>query len=411
MIVKNLIFAVLGQGAEKAISFLVIAVLAHYFSQLEMGQFFLAISITTIVGSFTEIGTSTHLVRAIASDPDEASSRLSEVLFLRIPLVAIAVSSICFCVFIFDPDQLLLYTTVAIYVVGQSSYYAFGSVFVGLQRISDRVFTGLIGPAVLLFAVPLGVWNGMSFRGVLLIYAVSSIMMLAFTAKALSRHINVRLLIPSRKSLKKTLSSALPIFALTFLALIHARIDEIMLAIYRDYEEVAIYAAGYKLLEVSRMAVRPVTMVLLPVLAAAAASRAWFEFRSSASYLVWGSLAAGTVIAITMLLLSPWIVPLAFGDSYGKTITVTQVLFLSAPALFLGHSVILIANSLNMIKGAIVILTCSVLGNALLNALVIPIYGAIGAAWTTLITESMAALGILVVIKVVLRRKVELSGG
>ena len=115
MIVKNLIFAVLGQGAEKAISFLVIAVLAHYFSQLEMGQFFLAISVTTIVGSFTEIGTSTHLVRAIASDPDEASSRLSEVLFLRIPLVAIAVSSICFCVLIVDPDQLLLYTTVAIY--------------------------------------------------------------------------------------------------------------------------------------------------------------------------------------------------------------------------------------------------------------------------------------------------------
>jgi O-antigen/teichoic acid export membrane protein len=314
-------------------------------------------------------------------------------------------------VLIIDPDQLLLYTTVSIYVVGQSAYYAFGAVFVGLQRVSDRVVTGLIGPLVLLLLVPLGVWNGMSFRGVLLIYALSSIVMLAFTAKALSRHINVSILIPSRRSVKKTLSSALPIFTLMALALIHARIDEIMLAIYRDYEEVAIYAAGYKLLEVSRMVVRPVTMVLFPVLAAAAASRAWFEFRSSASKLVWGSLAAGAVIAITMVFLSAWIVPLAFGDSYGKTITVTQVLFLSAPALFLGHSVILIANSLNRIKEAIVILTCSVVGNTLLNALVIPIYGAIGAAWTTLITESMAALGILVVIKLVLRRKVELSGG
>jgi O-antigen/teichoic acid export membrane protein len=158
------------------------------------------------------------------------------------------------------------------------------------------------------------------------------------------------------------------------------------------------------------MAIRPATMVLFPMLAAAAAAREWKRFRSDARNLALWSVAIACLFTVCAVPLASWIVPQIFGDSYDRTVDVARVLFLSAPALFLGHVATLVSYSIKLEKKAIVLLTGSVAANVLLNAWAIPSYGAIGAAWTTLATESAATVGMLVMIAMTLRSKLSEAG-
>ncbi len=75
----DLICALLGNAINKLFSFVIIAVLARYIDKSSMGEFFFAISVTSIVAMLTELGTSRHLVREIAGDRTGAAGCLAQV--------------------------------------------------------------------------------------------------------------------------------------------------------------------------------------------------------------------------------------------------------------------------------------------------------------------------------------------
>lgn len=187
----------------------------------------------------------------------------------------------------------------------------------------------------------------------------------------------------------------MPFFALGALALVHSRLDEIMLALLSSYEDVASYAASYKLLEVSRFLIRPLTMVLFPVFVVAAAAEDWNAYRAKTRRLMLGAGAVGCAVSVVALPSAFIVVPLVFGADYQSSIAITQVLFLAAPALFVGQAVILAANALYLDRAAIGLTAAGVVCNATANFVVIPRWGALGAAWTTLTTETLLTVSLL----------------
>jgi len=404
----DLICALLGNAINKLFGFVIIAVLARYIDKSSMGEFFFAISVTSIVAMLTEVGTSRHLVREIAQDRTGAAGHLSQVLYIRLPLLVGALVLTNLCVWIFEPASLKIFLLTSAYVLINDLYFSFGATLVAVGAIVKRAATGLVGPGLLLLIVVPGASLGWSFDRILMAHAASSVIMVWLASRVTLRIVGPLPRGINTGAIKRVLAFALPFFTLTILALVHARLDEIMLAILRSYEEVASYAASYKLLEVSRFVIRPLTMVLFPIFVATAAAESWPDYRDNTRRLMLGVGAIGFAVLALVVPSAYLVVPLVYGNEYQSSIPITQILFLAAPALFVGQAAILVANALYLDRVAIVVSVLGVIGNGGLNLFVIPRWGAVGAAWTTLATETFVTLAILVAVWSCLHRK--LSG-
>lgn len=401
----HLLYALLGNAANKLFGFAIIAVLARYVDKVSMGEFFFAVSVTSIVAMLTELGTSRNLAREISLNRTEAAACLARVLYIRLPLLAVALTSTGLCVWLFAPQLLSVFLLTSTYVLVGDLYFAFGAALIAVGAVVKRVATELVGPVVLLAVVVPGTRLGWSFEQILVAHAASSIIVVAITARVtlqivgrLPRGVEI-------VAFRRVLTHSLPLFALSVLALVHARLDEIMLAMMTSYEQVASYAASYKLLEVSRFVIRPLGMVLFPVFVAAAAAGDWRKYRAGAGRMLIGVGAVGAAVLIVFVPAAPFIVPVVYGGEYQSSIEIAQILFLAAPALFAGQAALVLANSLYLDRMAILITAIGVIGNAGINLVAIPRWGAIGAAWTTFATETVVALLLVAAVWVCLHRK------
>lgn len=401
----DLSLAVLGHGLEKAIALVVITVLVRHVDKVSMGQFFYAISVCSIVAMLTELGTCRHLVRAVAGDTGHAAAHLQQVLRLRLPLLLGAFGVINAGVVLLAPSLSITFLLCSIYVLAGDLYYAFGATLLGLRAVAARCATGLIGPCVLLALVPFAAYRHWTLEQILIAYALSSLLMTGIAWRFTRRRLGGAEGGPVT-SLGELLRSSLPLFMLSLLMLAHARTDELMLAGLRGFSEVAAYAAAYKLVEVSRTLIRPVTMVFFPIMSAALTERSPLRYRRDARRLVGGSAAVGLLVAALVIPLAPLVVPWIFGAAYREATAITQVLFLVTPALFAGHTAMTVANALRLDRSAIGIVTTGVIANIALNAMIIPQWGPIGAAWTTVATESLIAAGLLLAIERRLRQRI-----
>lgn len=394
----DLSLATLSHGLEKGIALIVIAIMVRHIDKVSMGQFFFSISVCSIAAMLTELGTCRHLVRTVAQDTEHAAAYLQQVLHLRLPLLLIALVLINVSVAIVEPALTITFLLSSIYVLAGDLYYAFGATLLGLRAVAARCASGLIGPGVLLLLVPLAAYFQLAMEQILIAYALSSLLMTGFTWWFTLRRIGGMKTEPV-SNLRELLGSSLPLFMLSLLMLAHARTDELMLAGLRGFSDLAAYAAAYKLVEVSRFIIRPVTMVFFPVMSAALTELCPVHYRRDARRLIGYSAAAGLLVSMVVMPLAPLIVPWIFGADYSEAIAITQVVFLVTPALFAGFTAMTVANALQLDRSAIGIATTGVIANISLNAIIIPQWGAIGAAWTTVATELLIAVGLILIIE------------
>lgn len=404
-------YAFVGNALHKAFGFLIIAVLARYIAKPEMGQFFLASGIATIVAMFTELGTSRHLVRTVAREPADAARSLGLVLGLRIPLVALALAGTAVACAALGVASFGVFLSVTAYILVGDLYYAYGAVLIARRAIVRRAATLLTGPVILLAAVGVGSRFGWSFDLILLLHAASSVAMLIVAAAVTHRLIGSGPTRPERGQLPALVMSSLPFFLVSLLALASSRVPEIMLAALSGYEEVASFAAAFKLLEVSRFVIRPLAMVLFPVFAAASVSASLAAHRGSVRRLVAGSAAVGVALALLVIPTAGLIVSWVYGPDYADSAGVTRVLFMATPALFVGQAALLVALAFDLERPTIAILVGGVLGAIVLNAVLIPLRGPTGAAFATLASELTIAAALLIMISVFARRQTAASPG
>ena len=393
--VRQLSIATLGHALEKIIALVVVTVLVHRIDKALMGAFFFAVSVCTVAALVNEFGTSRYLVRSVAQDRERAAAHLGNVLGVRLPLLALTVVVINCIVAISAPHLLTIFVFTSIYVLFENLYYAFGSTLLGIGAVTARVATGLVGPLLLLAFVPAAaLWNWPLDR-IVVIYAAATSVMAVIAYLVVVRRVGPVTMFRAAAPARSVVAQWSLLFAVNAVMLLHSRIDEWMLAAMRDFSEVAGYAAGYKLAEVSRSAIRPITMVLFPLFAAGAGQAAWEQVRMHAKRAFWAAASISALVAASVIAVAPWIVPLLFGRDYAETVGITRVLFLATPALFVGYVAMLLNSSLYLDKGTLVFALVSLLLNFVLNLVAIPRWGAIGAAWTTLITESLLTLALV----------------
>jgi O-antigen/teichoic acid export membrane protein len=98
-------------------------------------------------------------------------------------------------------------------------------------------------------------------------------------------------------------------------------------------------------------------------------------------------LVLGLVAMILIWIIMPWVVPLLFGNAYQGSIDLLLVLALSAPILFVASSVGATLVTQSHIKNKVKLMGGVAILNIILNLVLIPRFGAIGAAFATVFSN------------------------
>lgn len=106
-----------------------------------------------------------------------------------------------------------------------------------------------------------------------------------------------------------------------------------------------------------------------------------------------GMLLLGLAIGAGVVVCSPWVVPLVFGERYRGVVDILMVLALCPPIRFLSTAMgaaLLTQDHMRFRVYAMAVATLVAIG---LNALLIPRYAEHGAAWATVVAETVLLLG------------------
>lgn len=377
------------QLLQKLVGFLIIAIMTRHFPRDDLGEFFLAAAIGAITAQATELGTGRHLIRSIARDPKSAPAELSLVLSLRLPLMLaayVAVNLTCLAV---RPSLSPTLLVVSLYLLLHDLQLAYAAFFVGLERYRLRVAVDVVGQVLLAGLTLLLARRGGGLHSLLWAYVGAYTAMLAVTTALVTARFGAVRLRWSRSRALVVVRRSLPIFGVALLDALHARADTILLGFLRPLPEVAAYAAAYRLLEVSRVGIRPVALIFFPICVGLAARHDWSGLRRLFGKLARAGLVAGTGAALLVVAAAGVVVPLVFGPGYADAVPLVRILFFGAPMLFTGLLAVALIHTLHLEREAMLAGIGCVAANLVLNAVAIPLWGPLGAAVVSITTQAL----------------------
>ena len=196
------------------------------------------------------------------------------------------------------------------------------------------------------------------------------------------------------KYTQKLLKNSLPLLFSTIAIMIYMKIDQIMLKELVGPASVGIYSAAVKLCEVWYQFPVLVAGSYYPAIIGAKVNNSELYnsyLQKLYSFLVWGAIA----IAIPTTLFSDWIIHNLYGNEFAKSVVILQIYAWASVFVFMGvanHKWLLIENCqkyilLTTLLGMVINIVC--------NIILIPLYGASGAAVASLISFGIGSYGSL----------------
>lgn len=192
--------------------------------------------------------------------------------------------------------------------------------------------------------------------------------------------------LPAREACTAFAGDGLKIHLNTIGMLLIAGIDLLMLNYYRGPEETSRYQIAAQLMGIIMLVPQAASLVVSSKVSALGPDKAWPLQRR----IVWQSIALMLAISLAVGLSARIWLPLVFGRDYVRSIELLDWLLfaglgmtfstLMAPQ-WIGRGLLLQASMLTIASGII---------NVILNSLLIPMYGAAGAAYSVLVTYGFA---------------------
>jgi len=188
----------------------------------------------------------------------------------------------------------------------------------------------------------------------------------------------------STKWLKKLLKDSSPLVFAGIMVMLYNRIDQIMLGNMLGEKSVGLYSAAVRLAEFWYIFPGLVLQSLYPgIIAARELDASVYEAKMQKLFDAMALLSA--LFVIPLFLGSHWLVVMIYGSAYRDAGPLLGVYVLSGMFVMLGHAREYWITVENMTRFSLYSTTMGAIINILLNLILIPRYGSIGAAYATLV--------------------------
>ena len=365
---------------------------ARYLGPAHFGTLNYALALIAIGVAISEGGVEAFVKRELIRDPDRAAAVLAAAWRLR--LIA---GGLCYTASLMwaawgetDPVASALVAILGLMLFQPALAVSDLWLHARLQaRLAVRarlaaLIIGALGRVVLVtLGTPL-----VAFAIVAVVESAIAVVLLNWTARTAGRPdrpVNV-----ASDELPRLWNDAWPLLLSAITVILYLRIDVVMLRQLSGETAAGTYAAAVRFSELASFFPAAIVTSLLPGLLSSKAAGAEAYGRSLQRLFDLNALVA-YAIAIPMVLLAHWIVRLAYGESFAP-----------AGAVLAVHGGTLMWAALGVVRGQFCVnegltrfhllaTSAGAVSNVLLNFIFIPRYGAVGAAWGTLIAQGFAA--------------------
>lgn len=184
---------------------------------------------------------------------------------------------------------------------------------------------------------------------------------------------------------------SLPFVIIASSAAISARIDQVLLKHFMDTATVGLYQAAVQLSEVWQFIPGLLLATLYPALVNAKTASA--DVYRARLYALGGALLIySSAAAVITIFLAPIIVPALYGEAFIASVPILQAYAWSIVGTVLSIFMVHLLVTENLRRVQIITGVVPMIINVALNLWWIPIYGAVGAAWATVVSYSIAPI-------------------
>lgn len=386
------------------VSFFTIAIVARYLGPENFGKLSYAQSFVAIISVFASLGIDQVLYRNLAAEPEREHEILGTAFVTKLFFGSLALLlSIALAVSIqSDPILTWLIALVALTFI----FHPLGVISTYFQAKVQAKYPAII-TLILGFLIPV--------LKLLVIYFDQGILyfagIIAFEALfAVTCYVGIYVWLCggnplhwkfSQSTFLNLIKDSWPLMLASLSGYIYGRIDQVMIQNLLDSTAVGLYDVAVRLTELLGLLPSIIIASLVPAVVGAR-SRDNVEYNKRLKAMALLCLSIAALSAGLLYLAAPSLVPLLFGSEFSDSIILVRVYAWSTIGTVM---IILLQQYLVIEKKSKNFLAYSALGavsNIILNLLLIPIYGNIGAAYATLTT--FLVLGMVIILNIYLKR-------
>ncbi len=399
IIAKNTSVLLISQIISYAFVFLTTLYTARYLGVENFGILSLSIAFTGIFVIFADLGLSTLTVREVSRDKSLSSKYLVNFGLLKIVLAVLTFFLIFLSVNILHYSQeiqLVIYI-MSISVIFNSFAGLISSIFQAYEKM-EYISIGIIINSIILFVgVMVSIYYQLDVLAFATFYAVSNFALLLLYIIICQKKFVSPFLEMDLSFLRQKLKHALPFGITSVFVTIYYWIDTIMLSLMVGNEAVGLYNAAYRLILVLLFIPSVLNTAIFPAM-----SQFYISSKDSLkdTYKKYFKYMAilGIPLGVGTTILANEIILVIYGVEYTKAVIALQILVWSAVIIFMSGSFarLLEASDKQIVITKITAICAMV--NIILNLIIIPNYGYIGASVVTVVTELLAfILGLKIV--------------
>ncbi|MBI4451959.1 flippase [Candidatus Woesearchaeota archaeon] len=387
-LVRNTGILVAGELLSRALSLVLIVVIARTLNESGLGKYSFVFAFVGIFSIFSDLGSTLYITKEIARNNSLAKEYLGKVFVAK--LILAAISSLVPILIIFLTGQAAeIKAGVMLAAAAMFMYYIAFPFRAVVNAYEVQSYQSLYVLAERLIAFALGTF--VLFKG----YGLTALLIVLVFSNASSWLIICRLvsknLVGFKPQLdwafiKSVLKKSSPFWFTTIFMTIYFKIDTVMLSFMQDYAVTGLYNAAYKIIDTLAFIPFVVVTVAFPVMSKFHKKDAVMlsaVYKKSFYYLSLLALPLG--IGVTVL--AERIILLIYDKSFINSAIALQILIWALVLMFVNYLMGFLLNSIDKQKAFTLVTGLTAAFNVILNLIIIPVYSYKGAAIATVSAE------------------------
>jgi O-antigen/teichoic acid export membrane protein len=396
-VLRNNVFLFGSEAAARVLAFLLFAVAARWLGPRDLGRYTFAVGFAELLKLFLDLGTHPLLVREVAASPPKLAGQLRVTLRAKGLLVlgVLAIVVLVGSATGYRPDMRPVVAVALVAMVLNSYAELWQAVFKGLERMSLVALARFAHAAVRVGVGVIVVVAGGGLAGLITVYLGSAFFHMLFSfslAQPVVRRHSSR---GDPLHLAELVAEAAPLSLVVIFVTLYSSLGRVFIHFMRTDAEVAWYDAAYRFVGSLGVVASVISQVALPAM-----SRLWRRDSTGFSQVVEKSFKFLVSLALPLgvggTLLSAELVRFIYGGEYDPSSTALAILVWAVAAIFTSSVFYHLLIATRRQRLLAILTGVGALGNVLLNLVVVPRWGFIGASANGLITEAGVLAGVLI---------------
>jgi len=391
LVARNTFFLTISRVLGALMSFVSSILLARYLGVEGYGTLSLALALALIVSLFADFGLAMLTTREVARDRSLASKYIANVLSVQIVFAPILIGLVALFVNISGYSQ---QTISVVYIISVGIILAvlstsISAIFQAHEQMEFMSIGAVLTYSATLCGILIGIRLHVDVVGFAVFYLIAYGIVLAYYYLTCARMFFLPRLEADLVFWRSIVCEAWPIAVVAVSSFLYFRIDAIILSLIKGVGEVGLYSVAYSFSEATAVIPSMFVAALFPLISKLhdGSKQAFVDTCAKSLKYV---LCLALPIALVVTLWAEPIVETFYGSAFSGSAIALQIIIWSGAAIYITTILRSVFVSANLQRLNMAITVALVALNVLINVLVIPRYGYLGASATTVATDVFA---------------------